>query len=520
MIAIGIDLGTTFSVVAHFDGSAAPRVIVAPDGRAITPSVVHIDHERVVVGAEANALGLADPDRVVRGIKRHMGTGFTLGFDGAEYTPETVSALILKALADNAAAALGCPAGELAAVVTVPAYFGVTEREATAQAVRLAGLTLLDLVAEPVAAAACYGAGRTASGAVLVFDLGGGTFDTTVLRITAGVPEVVVTDGDSQLGGLDWNDRLGELLWEKFSAAMESGTAEDAAVDPGFAEALAAAAERAKIALTGRDSVPVVLEYAAERRIVQLTRAEFEAATAPLVGNCLTVADRALAAARSRGAGRLERILLVGGATRMPMIRAALAAHFGVGVAVFEPDLAVAKGAAMHAYHLAAPSHPALPAGAAGRVLAAPVRTVLPRALGILLHDSRDPSGEGRVVHHVVEANTALPVRNSRARFATVRDGQDRIRVEVYEQAGAVASSDPGHNRRVLDGELVDVPPLSAGSPIDIVFDIGADGRISCTATEPNSGRRLVLESYMEGVLDAADSARQQALLARLRVRL
>lgn len=520
MIAIGIDLGTTFSVVAHFDGSATPRIISAPDGRAITPSVVYFDHDHIVVGSDAGKLGLVEPDRVVHGIKRHMGTGFTLSFDGNEYTPETTSALILKALLDNAAEALGCAVAELAAVVTVPAYFGVTEREATAQAARLAGLTLLDLVAEPVAAAACYGATRVSHEAVLVFDLGGGTFDTTVLRMSPQGPQVVVTDGDSHLGGLDWSERLRDLLMEKFADSVDPDTAADAADDTAFLEHLAVAADKAKIALTTRDSAPVTLEYDSGRFNTHVTRTEFEAACAHLVSNCLTVADRALAAARARGTGGLQRILLVGGATRMPMIRAALETRFGVEVTGFEPDLAVAKGAAMHAHSLASTTRRLPAAPGAGRALPAPVRTVLPRALGILLHDSRDPSGEARIVTHVVEANTALPVRDARARFATVLDGQERIRIEVYEQAGAIASSQLQHNRRVLDGELIDVPHLRAGSPIDISFDIGTDGRISCTATEPKSGRRLVLESYMEGVIDAADSERQHRLLASLRVHL
>ncbi|WP_067654749.1 Hsp70 family protein [Nocardia harenae] len=516
MIAIGIDLGTTFSVVAHFDGSAAPRVIAAPDGRATTPSVVHFDDRRITVGSDAGQLGLIEPERVVRGIKRHMGTPFALVFDGNEYTPETASALILKALVANAASELGCAVGELAAVVTVPAYFGVTEREATAQAVRLAGIELLDLVAEPVAAAAFYGVGRAESGAVLVFDLGGGTFDTTMLRMAQAGPEVVVTDGAAQLGGLDWNERLCDLLQEKFADTVGPETAETAADDAAFLEHVGAAAEKAKIALTTRQAIPVTLEYGGERAVVEITRAEFEAASAHLVRNCVAVADRTLAAAGDRGCGSLEKILLVGGATRMPMIRAALEAHFGVEVAIFEPDLAVAKGAAMHAHSLASPST----ATDARLMLAAPVRTVLPRALGVLLHDSGDPSGAARIVHHVVAANTALPIRGARVRFATLLDGQDRIRVEVYEQAGAVASPELRHNRRVLDGELIDVPHLPAGSPIDVEFDIGPDGRITCTAMEPRSGRRLTLESCVEGVIDSVDSARQQTLLAGLHVHL
>ncbi|MEV6555203.1 Hsp70 family protein [Nocardia sp. NPDC051756] len=523
MIAIGIDLGTTFSVVAHFDGSASPTVIAGPDGRATTPSVLYFDHEQIVVGADAGSLGLIDPERVVRGIKRQMGTRFALTFDGNEYTPEAASALILKALVANAAAALGCRPDELAAVVTVPAYFGVTEREATAQAASLAGLELIDLVAEPVAAAAFYGVGRAPAGTVLVFDLGGGTFDTTVLRMSADGPDVVVTDGDPRLGGLDWNDRLGDIILAKFAESVDAEVSDAALDDTEFLEQVGAAAEKAKLGLTTRHSMPVTLEYAGRRSAVQVTRAEFELAAGHLVDNCVTVSDRALTAARARGAGGLEQILLVGGATRMPMIRSALEARFAVDVAVFEPDLAVAKGAAMHAHSLvSAGRRPDRHVGD-GRtrpVLAAPVRTVLPRALGILLHDSRDPSGDRRIVNHVVEANTGLPVRGARARFATLLNGQDRIRVEVFEQAGAIASPELRHNRRVLDGELVDVPPLPAGSPIDIEFDIGSDGRISCVATEPKSGRRLVLESHMEGVVDATDSVRQKAVLTGLQVRL
>ncbi|MFC3966172.1 Hsp70 family protein [Nocardia jiangsuensis] len=516
MIAIGIDLGTTFSVVAHFDGSAAPRVIAAPDGRATTPSVVYFDNRRITVGSDAGQLGLIEPERVVRGIKRHMGTPFTLAFDGNVYTPETASALILKALVANAANELGCTVDELAAVVTVPAYFGVTEREATAQAVRLAGIELLDLVAEPVAAAAFYGVGRAPAGVVLVFDLGGGTFDTTMLRMSPTGPEVVVTDGAAQLGGLDWTDRLCDLLLEKFAHTVGPETADSAADDSTFLEHIGAAAEKAKITLTNRQAIPVTLEYEDKRAVVEITRAEFEAATVHLVSHCVTVADRTLVTAGRRGCGPLGKILLVGGATRMPMIRSALEAQFGVEVAIFEPDLAVAKGAAMQAHSLTSTTT----AADARLVLAAPVRTVLPRALGILLHDSRDPAGDTRIVHHVVQANTGLPIRGARVRFATLLDGQDRIRVEVYEQAGAVASPELRHNRRVLDGELIDVPHLPAGSPIDVEFDIGPDGRITCTAMEPQSGRRLTLESCVEGVIDSVDSERQQTLLAGLQVHL
>ncbi|MGW4370085.1 Hsp70 family protein [Nocardia takedensis] len=524
MNAVGIDLGTTFSVVAHVDDSGLPAVIPDPAGRPTTPSIVWFDTGEVLIGEDARSAGIVEPERMVAHIKRFMGTDHTLEFDGVTYTPETISALILKALADNAAAALRRPRGAVAAVVTVPAYFGITEREATAQAAALAGIDLLDLVAEPVAAAAFYGVDTAIDGTVLVFDLGGGTFDTTVLRIRPEGPEVLVTEGESHLGGVDWSERLAALLLERFTAAAELDEDDDPTDDENFQEQLTAAADKTKIALSQRLSASCVLEYRGRRHTVELARADFERATAHLVENCVAVADRAIEAAHRRGSGALDRIVLVGGATRMPMIGAALGRHFAVEVCLTEPDLAVAKGAALHAQSLLAArgDRPLLPAPttpAARRALALrPVRTVLPRALGILIHDSRDPAGERRIVHHLVEANTALPVTGAEHRFATILDGQDRIRVEVYEQAGATASPDLEHNRRVLDGELVDVPDLKAGSPIDIALSVGSDGRITCVAVEPKSGRTLTLESCIEGVIDAADADRQRSVVAGTRI--
>lgn len=204
---IGIDLGTTFSVVARVTDDGTVEILRNENGDTLTPSVVLFEGAgAVTVGAEAKTSAPVAPDRVVAAIKRHMGTDFSLEFDGVPYRPEGISAIILRALVESAATELGIRAEDVTAVVTVPAYFGTAEREATAAAARIAGLETLDLVAEPVAAALSYGVSSEALGSVLVYDLGGGTFDATVIKLTPEGPQVVAVDGASQLGGLNFDE--------------------------------------------------------------------------------------------------------------------------------------------------------------------------------------------------------------------------------------------------------------------------------------------------------------------------
>lgn len=522
METIGIDLGTTYSVVARVTSDGRVEVLPNAEGELLTASAVHFSERGpVAVGRTAKELWPVEPDRIVTTIKRHMGTDHVLHFDGTDFRPEGISAIILRSLAGTAAVEMGLEVGQLAAVITVPAYFGVAEREATAAAAAIAGLRCLDLVAEPVAAALSYGITSGETGVVLVYDLGGGTFDATIVSLTADGPVVVAVDGSNELGGLNFDERLQNLLVDRYCLATSDPDAVD---DEEFLLQLGAQIEGAKKALTRAESASVTVRRGTGSARLTVTREEFERVSADLLAESLAVVDRAVESAVRLGTARPKRAVLVGGSTRMPMVKAALEGHLGIPVQLSEPDLAVAKGAAIHARALVGPPDPELrrtvpTTGVAQRLAASrPVRSVVARALGVKLMDSHDPAGERVFVDHLIPANTRLPVAGTQATFATILKGQDRVRVELMEQAGVVASPELAHNRRVLDGELVGLPnDLAAGSPIELTLSVGLDGRISCVAVEPSSGRQLLLESYVEGVSDQEDLEQQRAAVSGLR---
>lgn len=525
MVTIGIDLGTTYSVVAHVSEVGDVRVLPNDLGELLTPSAVYFDDQGgVTVGGEARAYAAAVPDRVVTGIKRHMGREHSLMFGDHTYRPEGISAVILKQLAANAAAELGVDVEQLAAVITVPAYFGVAEREATAAAAQIAGLKCLDLVAEPVAAALSYGVGSGEVGTVLVYDLGGGTFDATIVKLSSDGPDVVAVDGSVQLGGLDFDYRLLQLVLDRYVAATSDGAALD---DEDFVLRVGQQAEDFKINLSRAVTGSATVHREGASAKVAVTRNEFEHATNDLMVETLEVVDRVISTGVSLGAPRPSMVILVGGATRMPMVSSRLEAHLGVPVRLRDPDQAVAKGAAIHGYSMLPEQMKSLAPSSNGRItgigrLAAskPVRSVVPRALGVKLIDSHDASGERIFVEHLIKANTKLPVVGVSATFSTILDGQDKVRVELMEQAGAVASEEVEFNRRVLDGELQGIPGnLRAGSPIRITISVGIDGRITCVAEEPKSGTSLILESYMDGVSDGVEVQSQQTALSALKFR-
>lgn len=525
---VGIDLGTTFSVVATLGPSGRPVALANVLGERTVPSVVHFESPSSVwVGTAARNAALVDPDNTAALIKRHMGTEHDLLFHSVHHTPESVSALILRSLVDTAVDQLGgCGSarGPVRAVITVPAYFGIREREATAQAARLAGIEVLELLSEPVAAALHYhtSSGGTSSGGtsagtspvgpaggvVLVYDLGGGTFDTTVLRVGASGVTVVATDGDSQLGGADWDERIAGFVAESFAAA----TGVDPYEDDAFAQQLGRIAESAKHALTSTMTHRMALRCGTATAMIELDRATLERIGSDLVERTITIVDRVLAEAAARGARRVDDVILVGGASRMPAIAAAIKRRLRVVPRLVEPDLAVAFGAAIRAHQLgSSDSRSSLQraGGLSAMIADKPTTSVVPRSFGILIHDSNDPAGQRTMVVHTVHRNTPLPA-SAVASFCTVLDGQDRVRVQVYEQAGDLPSDEPANNRRVLDGELTGLPPLPAGSRIEITLRVSTDGLLSVLAHEPRSGASLTLQAYVDGVVDA-DATKQLA---------
>ncbi len=520
---VGIDLGTTNSVVASVDDGGAVVVLPNASGREITPSVVYFDADgTVVVGEEAVQQTAIDPDNGVQLIKRAMGTDYPLRVRGQQHTPESISALILRQLA---AAAFGGDAGggKVSAVITVPAYFGLAEREATYQAGVIAGLDVLELLDEPVAAASHYGLTTGGDRTVLVYDLGGGTFDTTVLRITSGAVQVLATDGHHELGGADVDRRLLDLILERIEEQLPAAEADEITEDKRRLGELVLDTELAKKDLSSRTSRQVIVPARSGRVSVTITRDDLTAACGDLYETTAEIIQRVLDAAGIDSGRAIDEVIMVGGSSRIPVLSERLTAMLGKAPRLVEPDLAVAKGAALRAHHLVrTPQMAALTAarGADGRrVTAGQVTPVTPRAVGILVEDSFDPSGDRTFIEPLVTANTPLPVERVENRFGTIVANQQSVRVQVYEQAGPVPSPDIGHNRRVLDGELTGIGKLKAGSVIRITMRIAVDGRLTVIAHEPKSGRELKLEAFVEGVIDSAETERLTSLVSQTMLR-
>jgi molecular chaperone DnaK len=507
---VGIDLGTTNSVVATVDDDGAVVILRNAVGAELTPSVVYFEPDgSVVVGEEAVASTAIDPDGGIQLIKRHMGTEFPLTIGGQDHTPESISALILRQLATAASTDRKAPVG---AVITVPAYFGFAEREATYQAGLIAGLDVLELLDEPVAAAAHYGLTAGNERTVLVYDLGGGTFDTTVLRVQNGGVTVVATDGHHSLGGADIDQRLLDLVLARLEELLPSAQLDEIVDDKRLLSELVLDVEAAKRDLSARLSRQLVVRTGSGQVSVTVTRADLNDVCGDLFDTTAEIIERVLAAARGQGAGEVDDVIMVGGSSRIPVLAERLRSLLHVSPRLVEPDLAVAKGAALRAHHLAGTPQLAALTAAAGRKarspLAGTVSPVAPRAVGILIQDSHDPRGERSFVEHFVTANTPLPVTRTQEGFGTILDNQESARIQVYEQAGTAVSAEFSHNRLVLDGELTRIPPRPAGSVIEITMRIAVDGRLSVIAREPVSGRELVLEAFVAGVVDSADTQR------------
>jgi molecular chaperone DnaK len=520
---VGIDLGTTNSVVASVDDDGTVVVLPNANGGDITPSVVYFEPDgTVVVGDEAAQAAAVDPENGVPLIKRAMGTEMPLRIRGQEHTPESVSALILRQLV---AAATGWPPapGQVRAVITVPAYFGLAEREATYQAGIIAGIDVLELLDEPVAAAAHYGLTAESDQTVLVYDLGGGTFDTTVLQISGGVVQVLATDGHSSLGGADVDQRLLDLILGRLGDQLPPDELDQINDDRAMLGELVLEAEAAKKDLSSRTSRQVKVRTPVRRTTVTVTRADLDACCGDLFDTTAEIIERVLRTAGRDGRREVDDVIMVGGSSRIPMLADRLTAMLGKRPRLTDPDLAVAKGAALRAHRLArTPQLTALAVRrgeSAGTQGTGQVVPVTPRAIGILIEDSFDPAGKRSFVEHLIMANTPLPAERTEERFGTILEHQESVRVQVYEQAGPTLSADVSHNRRVLDGELTGIGSVPGDSVIRITMRVAVDGRLTVIAHEPRSGRELRLEAYVEGVVDRAETERLTKLVGLTTIR-
>lgn len=517
MAVYGIDLGTTDSCIAYVDEAGRPVALKSAVGEDTTPSVVYFESsDNVVVGREAKAFEILMPGLVVEMVKRQMGQDVRYMFHGQEHTPETVSALILRELARAAQEQTGEEVQDV--VISVPAYFGVLEREATRMAGRIAGLNVLDVLAEPVAAALAYETVGQRSGQrhVFVYDLGGGTFDTTVIQIDDDEIQVVCTDGDGSLGGAEWDAKIGDFLLQGFADQFPEL---DPLGDKEFMQEIATSAEQLKKALSAVRARKCNVRFGSSVARLELTREQLEDLTSELLERTMEITGRTIEMARDKGVDRFDDVLLVGGMTVMPAIARTLKARFGLEGRRQDPQLAVAKGAALFALmkrvkiSLASDSEATLAAGAISEVAnqlgitaekvrslaAKSVATVVPRAFGLKVVDSTDPSQQRTYILHLLEANRPLPA-DVRDTFMTVADNQSEVHLEIWEQAGSVASPELEHNAYIGEAVLGNLPPRPAGTPFEVSFHMTETGLLEVHGREVSSGQDVRFELQIGGL--------------------
>src|SRR5882757_7194210 len=457
--AVGIDLGTTNSVVAVLE-AGEPVVIPNSEGARTTPSVVAFSKTgEVLVGEVAKRQSITNPDRTVRSVKRHMGTGWTIDIDGKAYTSQEISARVLGKLKRDAEAYLGDTVNQ--AVITVPAYFDDAQRQATKEAGEIAGLEVLRIINEPTAAALAYGLDKEGSDqTILVFDLGGGTFDVSVLEIGDGVFEVKSTSGNTHLGGIDW-----------MVSEFKNAHGVDLGIDKMAAQRLKEAAEKAKIELSTLQETTINLPFVTATSEgplhleLSLTRARFQEMTKDLLEACRGPFDQAI-----RDAGfdksKIDHVILVGGSTRMPAVTELVTQltgkepHKGVN-----PDEAVAAGASIQAGVLK------------GDVKDILLLDVTPLSLGI--------ETRGQIMEKIIERNSTIPVKRSQV-FTTAEDSQPSVEIKVLQGESEMAY----HNKQLGTFTLTGLPPAPRGVPqIEVTFDIDANGIVHVSAKDLGTGK-------------------------------
>jgi molecular chaperone DnaK len=544
----GIDLGTTYSAIAYVDEHGKPVIVPNQESERITPSVVLFDGDSIIVGNTAKESAKVEPHRVVSRIKQHMGDpNFVFQYEGQAFGPEDISSFILRKVVGDAEIALGDKIADV--VITCPAYFGTPEREATANAGRLAGLNVRAILNEPTAAAVAYGLEQGEDQTVLVYDLGGGTFDITMIEIKDRLIRVICTGGDHRLGGVLWDEAIVMYLAEQFRA--QTGEAADPLDDPEVLNDLFLQAERGKKTLTQREKAPFRVTHAGHQARVELDKEKFEEITKHLMDRTVELTHEMLADARAKGHDKFDKLILVGGATRMPQVHNRLVAEFNMEPEVYDPDEAVAKGAALYALkeslldqvqdflaiQVAAPGQPAKPVDMSnvseeevtkaldhlekqlGFTLTGPVRelvntrivNVLSKSLGVVARNDQSLD----VVYYLLPRNSEVPLERI-SDFGTDADNQSAVDIRVM--SGERDSPDPLDCQEVGVASLTLPERLPAKSPIRVKFAISKDGRLGVSATDLTGGRSIDVEFQTEAVLSEEEVAERSTALRLMSV--